>query len=71
VAGYFDERFFLYFEDVDLCRRMGAISKIVYYPNVRIVHVHKKESSSSLRALLIHIVSALRYFIKWTIKSGS
>ncbi|HLB50765.1 MAG TPA: glycosyltransferase family 2 protein [Patescibacteria group bacterium] len=39
VLGGFDERFFLYFEDVDLCRRSRELGKkILYVPSVRIIH---------------------------------
>jgi len=39
ALGGFDERFFLYFEDVDLCRRARDLGKkILYVPSVRIIH---------------------------------
>jgi len=39
-AGLFDEEFFLYFEDIDLCRRITDKGfKLVFYPAVRISHV--------------------------------
>jgi GT2 family glycosyltransferase len=39
-AGYFDERFFLYFEEVDLCRRIKAAGYVVrYWPDVAVVHL--------------------------------
>ncbi len=38
-AGFFDENFFLYFEDIDLCLRMREKGwKIVFFPSVRITH---------------------------------
>ena len=37
-VGIFDEKFFMYFEDVDLNRRIGKISKTVFFPEVSIVH---------------------------------
>lgn len=37
--GFFDERFFLYFEEVDLCRRMGnAGYRVAYWPELKITH---------------------------------
>lgn len=37
--GKFDENFFLYFEDADLCYRMKSIGKIIYFPKAQVVHV--------------------------------
>lgn len=33
-TGGFDERFFMYAEDLDLCRRIGEVAKTIYYPVV-------------------------------------
>jgi hypothetical protein len=41
----FDERFFLYFEDIDLCYRLkGEGRKIIYYPEATMLHYHVRES---------------------------
>ncbi|MES2901958.1 MAG: glycosyltransferase [Pseudomonadota bacterium] len=64
-VGMFDERFFLYFEDVDLSRRVQAVARTVYVPSVCIVHEYAKGSYKSWRLLGHHIVSAVRYFNKW------
>ena len=38
--GGFDEKFFMYFEDVDLCKRIiNSGKKIIYFPSVRIKHI--------------------------------
>jgi len=64
-CGLFDERFFLYFEDVDLTRRINERYETVYYPHVKITHRHEKGSYKSLRLLFYGIRSAVRYFNKW------
>lgn len=64
VAG-FDERYFMYLEDVDLCRRIGAMSRLVYYPKVSIVHNYEKGSYKNKKLLFYHIRSAVKYFNKW------
>jgi GT2 family glycosyltransferase len=61
----FDERFFLYFEDFDLTRRLHKIAKTIYFPYVSIIHNHAKESYKSKRMLIKHIKSAIKYFNKW------
>jgi GT2 family glycosyltransferase len=64
-AGLFDERFFLYFEDVDLSRRVGRIARTVFVPHVAIVHDYARGSYRNPRLLWHHVVSAARYFNKW------
>ena len=61
----FDERFFMYFEDYDLCRRIGKISKLIFYPKVEIIHNHRKSSYKNKKMLFEHIKSGIKYFIKW------
>lgn len=62
----FDERYFLYMEDADICKKVDAINKKkLYYPKESIVHIHRKGSSKSMRLFLIHFSSAIKYFLKW------
>ena len=64
-VGGFDERFFLYMEDVDLCRRMLAVSRLLYWPGVTVEHVHQMGSYRNRKLLLLHMRSAFQYFNKW------
>ena len=64
-SGLFDERFFLYLEDVDLTRRISKWGKTIFYPKVHIVHKHNRGSYSSFKLLMRHITSAYKYFRKW------
>lgn len=64
-AGLFDERFFMYFEDVDLTRRVGRVARTVYFPDVSIVHDYAKGSYRQVGLMCHHIRSAVRYFNKW------
>ena len=65
AAGGFDERFFLYMEDVDLCRRMLAVSRLLYWPGVTVEHVHQMGSYRNRKLMFLHIRSAIQYFNKW------
>jgi GT2 family glycosyltransferase len=62
---FFDERFFMYFEDFDLMRRIHRVAKTIYYPELTIIHDHMQESYKNKRMLLQHIKSACRYFNKY------
>ena len=61
----FDERFFMYFEDFDLMRRLHKSCKTVFYPKVTIVHDHAAEHHTNSTLLKASIRSAIQYFNKW------
>lgn len=64
-VGLFDESIFMYMEDVDLTRRVHKEYKTMFWPNVTITHAHRSGSYKSMRLLIIHIASAIKYFNKW------
>jgi GT2 family glycosyltransferase len=64
VSG-FDERFFMYPEDIDLTRRIHKHARTIYYPNVSIVHSHGKGSYKNRKLLYYHVTSMIKYFNKW------
>lgn len=64
-AGLFDERFFMYPEDIDLSRRIAAIGRVTYYPGATVVHNHRAASYASGKMLLVHMANMARYFNKW------
>ncbi|HEY3111397.1 MAG TPA: glycosyltransferase family 2 protein [Chloroflexota bacterium] len=65
-AGLFDERFFMYSEEVDLCRRIRAAGwRVVYLPSAVVVHHEGRSSEQNLAARDIHFHdSRVRYYQK-------
>lgn len=71
----FDERFFMYFEDVDLCRKARQFSRsVVFDPRVSVLHRASHESARRrgiVRSLILnpvaryHVISWLKYCFKW------
>ena len=64
-VGMFDTRYFMYMEDYDLCRRIGQKYKVIFYPEVKIIHKHGKASYKTRKMMMAHINSAIKYFNKW------
>ena len=64
-VGLFDERFFMYPEDIDLTRRMHRCRQTLYFPAVSIVHAQRAESFKSWRMLWLHVVYLCRYLNQW------
>lgn len=63
--GAFDERFFMYFEDADLCRRAREAGWLVYYlPQIEIVHQAGGSSRSKPQAIWLLHKSAFLYHRK-------
>ena len=64
-VGLFDERFFMYPEDIDITRRVHERWRTMFWPGVSIIHAHAAASRKSAKMLRIHIVNMWRYFCKW------
>lgn len=72
-VGAFDERFFIYFEDTDLCRRFWREGwRVIYSPEVKIFHNHRRQSARvpwykffQSKASWHHLASWVRYLWKW------
>ena len=73
----FDQRYFMYFEDIDLAKQIKQKGlKVVYNPKASIIHDHQRQSARYpwYLAVLVdplarqHIISWLKYFQKWGIK---
>jgi GT2 family glycosyltransferase len=64
-VGIFDERFFMYPEDIDLTRRVALKFDTIFFPQVQVYHEHGAASYKSFRMLVIHSFNIVKYFNKW------
>ncbi len=63
--GGFDEKFFLYYEDVDICVRAWKLGILIAAcPRVSVIHSARRSSHHNLKHLRWHLVSMGRYFLK-------
>jgi N-acetylglucosaminyl-diphospho-decaprenol L-rhamnosyltransferase len=61
--GGFDERYFLYYEDIDLCTRARLAGwKNAWLPGVTVVHDARRRSHRDAKYLLSHLRSIARFF---------
>ncbi len=72
IGTVFDKRFFLFFEDTDLCRRLWENNwRVVYLPEAKALHHHTRLSEGGLLeifkkpVLRTHIASGIKYFLKY------
>jgi GT2 family glycosyltransferase len=66
AVGGFDERYFLYFEDADLSRKIQDDGyRTVYYPDVSVTHTWERLAHKTWRGAWLFTRSAYRYFRKW------
>lgn len=61
----FDQRYFMYFEDADLGKRMSQIADIVYHPDYYVYHDWKRDNTRSMRGIRIFLTSMIKYILKW------
>lgn len=64
-VGGFDERYFLYLEDADLARRLSFDGRCVHLPIAEVTHGWGRGNYSSLKLMLINLISAWKYFGVW------
>lgn len=71
-VGGMDDRYFMYFEDVDWCRRMWTSGwRVMFVPAAVFSHFHQRSSEQGILSIFTnrptreHILSALKYFWKF------
>lgn len=66
--GGFDDNFFMYVEDADLCKRINQVSKLMYFPGAKVIHKWEQGSHGNKILFKYHLNSMKYYFKKWGVK---
>lgn len=65
--GGFDEAYFMYVEDVDICTRLWKAGyKVLVCPGAVVFHDARRASRKNLQHLRWHIAGLLRYFLSYS-----
>jgi GT2 family glycosyltransferase len=69
-VGALDQRYFLYFEDVDWCVRMWLGGwQVICLPDIKVLHIHHRSSAKHqwrfTKVKRFHLMSALRFYAKY------
>lgn len=66
LVGGFDERYFMYFEDCDLGRKIQLVGyRTVYFPYSTVTHLWERASHKSIKMACVLIANMIKYFNKW------
>ena len=66
AVGGFDEDFYLYYEDVDICARLWKSGRsVLVCPKVSVIHDARRLSRRNLRHMKWHAASLVLYFWKY------
>lgn len=71
-AGYFDEDYFMYGEDLDLCYRIKKKGyKIFYYPSVTTIHLKGESTRKTRFSYVNNFYGAMSIFVKKNFEHSS
>lgn len=60
----FDTKFFMYFEDTDLTKRLSTRGKVIFFPYFEVIHGWKRDNHT-LKGIIPMLKSMIIYFNKW------
>ena len=64
-TGLFDDRYFMYMEDLDLSRTFHKYYETIYNPVVEVLHGYRSESRVNMKLFKDLIISAIKYYTKY------
>jgi GT2 family glycosyltransferase len=64
-TGSFDDRYFMYMEDLDLSRTFHKYYETIYNPVVEVTHGYRSESRINIKLLIALVISAIKYYTKY------
>jgi GT2 family glycosyltransferase len=65
LVGGFDSRYFLYFEDFSLSIELQKIGKIMYLPDMEIIHFGGGSSRKGIKHICMFILSMIKFFNRY------
>ena len=64
LMGGFEQKYFLYYEDVDLCARIWLQGrKVALCPAAKVVHEARRDSHRKMSFFKWHLKSMMRFFL--------
>jgi len=64
-VGGFDSRYFLYFEDFSLSIELHKIGKIMYLPDMKIIHFGGNSSRKGIKHICMFVSSMIKFFNRY------
>lgn len=61
----FDERYFMYYEDTDLTRKINRVSSAMFVPTANVMHIWKRANGHNIKYIFIMLISLYKYMNKW------
>lgn len=65
AVGGFDERYFMYYEDSDLTRKINEISSAMFVPIANVTHSWERANGKNIKYIWIMLQSLYKYMNKW------